>query len=96
MRDPLVVVAVVGLLGTLSTGLFAWRSHRQEAQVAKDAGYITGYSHLVDDLQEEIDRLRTQIKDLRADNDLLYGEVRQLREQITALTDALPRLGGSP
>lgn len=84
MDEPSIWVAVVGGLGMLATGAFSYRARRQETTVAREAGYVGAYDRLVGNLEREIARVYVVVAELRADNDRLYAELREVRSKLDA------------
>ena len=89
--------ATLGAIGSILVGLAAATAalvgHRGQSRSARDGQVLGGYSTLVDDLQEERDKLRTQLADkdtaLAAAFAELAGErasAAALHQQISTLT----------
>lgn len=106
--------ATLGAVGVIVVGLAtaagAWIGKRGENRAAQSGAVLGGYSSLVDNLQEERDRVRTQLAENEVRLAAAYAELAgeragtaDLLRQITELTTENARLhariaelGGSP
>ncbi|WP_326728952.1 hypothetical protein [Streptomyces phaeochromogenes] len=106
--------ATLGAVGTIAVGLAAatgaFVGKRGENRANAAGAVFTGYGSLVDQLQEELGRLRTQLTenerllaaayaDLsgeRADKAALQGQITQLTTENGRLRQRIIDLGGQP
>ncbi len=106
--------ATLGAVGVIVVGLAtaagAWIGKRGENRIAQSGAVLGGYSTLVDNLQEERDKVRAQLAENESRLSAAYAELAgeragkaELLAQITALTTENARLhariaelGGTP
>lgn len=106
--------ATLGAVGTILVGLAAaggaLAGKRGESRAGVAGHVLTGYDALVNNLQEERDKVRAQLvenevrlatayADLageRADKALLQGQITALTAENTRLRDRIAELGGQP
>lgn len=106
--------ATLGAVGTIVVGLAAAAAaligHRGANAVSQSGAVLGGYSTLVDNLQEERDKVRAQLAENEVRLAAAYAELAseradkaELRGQITTLTsenrqlrDRIVELGGQP
>ncbi|MFJ6438551.1 hypothetical protein [Streptomyces sp. NPDC091416] len=97
--------ATLGAVGVIVVGLAtaagAWIGKRGENRAAQSAGVLGGYSSLVDNLQEERDKVRAQLVENEVRLAAAYAELAgeragtaDLLRQITELTTENARLHG--
>jgi Tfp pilus assembly protein FimV len=103
---------VIGAIGTMIvgvvTGFASWHGQRSSARANHTGVVMTGYGGLVDNLQEERDKLQAQVTEKTEQLAAAYAELAReraekagLQAQITTLTterqqllDRLAALGG--
>ena len=107
-------VATLGAVGTIVVGLAAAAAaligHRGANAASQSGAVLGGYSTLVDNLQEERDKLARQLSENevklaaayaelaseRADKAALQGQITALTSENRQLRDRIVELGGQP
>ncbi|MGW7197560.1 hypothetical protein [Streptomyces chryseus] len=106
--------ATLGAVGTIVVGLAAAAAavigHRGANTASQSGAVLGGYSTLVDNLQEERDKLRdrlvenerllaaayAELASERADKAALQGQITTLTAENTRLREQIVELGGQP
>ncbi|MEU2740208.1 hypothetical protein ABZ656_33845 [Streptomyces sp. NPDC007095] len=106
--------ATLGAVGTIVVGLAAAAAavvgQRGANRASQSGAVLGGYSTLVDNLQEERDKVRAQLAENevrlaaayaelaseRADKALLQGQITALTVENTQLRERIVELGGQP
>lgn len=106
--------ATLGAVGTMVAGLAAAAAaligHRGANAASQSGAVLGGYSTLVDNLQEERDKLQTKLVETerllaaayadlaaeRADKAALHEQITALRTEKARLRDRIVELGGQP
>ncbi|MCX4607002.1 hypothetical protein [Streptomyces mirabilis] len=106
--------ATLGAVGTIVVGLAAAAAaligHRGSNAASQSGAVLGGYSTLVDNLQEERDKVRSQLAENevrlaaayaelaaeRADKAALQGQITTLTAENERLRDRIVELGGQP
>jgi hypothetical protein len=92
------VAAILTLAGTIYVANRSKGADEHTAQLQADAGIASGYTLLVSDLREDVDRLRTDVDTIRTDLDKAVrryrGALAYIRLLLAFVAEKLP--GHSP
>ncbi|WP_435969297.1 hypothetical protein [Streptomyces sp. Qhu_M48] len=88
--------ATLGALGTILVGVAVAGAslvgHRSQSRSARDGQVLGGYSTLVDNLQEERDKLLAQLTDKTTELAAAYAELARERADTSALQRQIAEL----
>jgi septal ring factor EnvC (AmiA/AmiB activator) len=85
---------LIGCLGALITAVFTYRSDKKKVAADREDIYADHTEMLwkkIDDQSKVIDKLTTQVEDLRTENAKLVNQVKDLTSQVTRLSKGVKK-----
>lgn len=87
-------VALIVFVGSVVTAYITWKMNQPSNEVNTETSYVTGANLAVDAMMDSINELRTKVKDLTTELELVRLQNKELREEIALLRIQLAAYGG--
>lgn len=87
-------VAIIVFVGSIVTGAITWKLNKRGNEVATDTSYVTGANLAVDAMIDSIAELRSKVKELTEELQLVRIQNLALKEEIRLLRIQLGEFGG--